>query len=99
MAFGIIWSEAAVEDLKEIVQYIALDDPEAAERLAERILSCVERASEWPFSNRGVPEKAEESVRETILRPYRVVYQVDVDRNAIHVLRVWHAARGIPELE
>ena len=37
MAFQIIWTQTAAEDLKEIVQYIALDDPDAAFKLAERI--------------------------------------------------------------
>ena len=99
MAFRVIWSDTAAEDLKEIVQYIALDNPEAAGRLAERILSSIERASEWPLSNRAVPEKGDDSIREAILKPYRIVYQVDTARNALHVLRIWHGARGMPDQE
>jgi len=99
MAFKIIWSQTAVEDLKGIVQYIALDDPNAAANLAERIIQRIESASKLPFSNRAVPEKAEESIREAILKPYRLIYQVDSDRSVIHILRIWHAARGIPDIE
>lgn len=98
MAFQIIWSATASEDLKEIVQYIALDDSSAAARLADRILFHIESASTLPFSNRLVPEKADESIRESILKPYRIIYQVDEAKKAIHVLRIWHAARGMPEL-
>ncbi len=99
MAFQVIWSRTAVEDLREIVQYIALDDAGAAAHLAERIIRRIEDASELPFSNRVVPEKADQSVREVILRPYRILYHVDERREAIHILRVWHAARGVPGLE
>jgi toxin ParE1/3/4 len=99
MAFQIIWSQTAVEDLKGIVQYIAFDDPGAAARLADRIVQRFAGASKLPFSNRVVPEKAEESIRESILKPYRLIYEVDADRRAIHVLRIWHAARGIPDIE
>ena len=99
MAFKIVWSQTAVEDLKGIVQYIALDNPEAAAKLADRIIQHIEAASNLPFSNRAVPEKAEESVREAILKPYRLIYQVDTDHNVIHILRIWHASRGIPEVE
>lgn len=99
MAFQIIWSRTAVEDLREIVQYIALDDPGAAAHLADCIVSRIERASELPFSHRVVPEKADPAIREVILRPYRILYQVDERREAIHILRVWHAARGVPDLE
>jgi toxin ParE1/3/4 len=99
MACRIIWSQTAVDDLRQMVEFIALDDAAAAASLADRILRRIERAAELPFSNRAVPEKAEESVREIILRPYRIVYQVDDRRDAIHVLRIWHAARGAPDLE
>ena len=98
MAFQIIWSQTAVEDLKEIVQYIARDDAEAGARIAYHILRRIEAASQFPFSNRAVPEKAEESIREAILRPYRIIYYVDDKHNAINILRIWHAARGIPDL-
>ena len=64
MAFQIIWSESASEDLKEIVQYIALSDHSAANNLASRILNRIETASEFPFSNRIVPEKESDSIRE-----------------------------------
>lgn len=99
MAFQIIWTQTAVEDLKEIVQYIALDNPDAAAKLAERIINCIENASILPFSNRSVPEKKEESIRESILKPYRIIYQADLKRNVIHILRIWHAARGIPDID
>jgi toxin ParE1/3/4 len=99
MAFQVIWSEIAVEDLREIVQFIALDDPAAAAKLADRILSRVEMASEFPLANRVVPEREDPSIREIILRPYRIIYQTDDERGAIHILRVWHAARGVPGLE
>jgi toxin ParE1/3/4 len=99
MAFQIVWSRTAVEDLREIVKFIALDDPIAAARLADHILIRIEQAADLPFSNRAVPERAEQSIRETILRPYRIVYHIDERRGAIHILRVWHAARGAPDLE
>ena len=99
MAFQIIWSRTAVEDLKGIVQYIAVDDPDAAAKLADRIIQRFESASKLPFSNRIVPEKAEEPIREVVLKPYRLIYQVDSNRSVIHILRVWHAARGIPDVE
>ncbi len=99
MAFQIIWSQTAAEDLKGIVQYIALDSPTAAAKLARHIIQRIETASAMPFSNRAVAEKAEESIRESILKPYRLIYEVDPNREAIHVLRIWHAARGIPDFK
>lgn len=99
MAFTIIWAESAYEDLREIVRYIAQDNPDAAAKLAERIIHHIVLASEYPYSNRAVPEKDEETIREAILRPYRIIYSVDNDAQTIHVLRIWHSYRGIPYLE
>ena len=99
MACRIVWSRQAVEDLRQIVQFIAVDDATAAARFADRILSHIERAAELPFSNRTVPEKADESIREIILWPYRIIYLVDDRRNTLDLLRVWHTARGMPDLK
>lgn len=99
MACRIIWSQTAAGDLKQIVQFISRDDDTAAASLADRMLRRIERAAELPFSNRAVPEKAEESIREVILRPYRIIYQIDSRRNVILILRIWHAARGAPDLD
>ena len=98
MAYQIIWTQTAAEDLKEIFQYISFDDPDAATNLAEHIITCIEKASIFPFSNRSVPEKNEESIREAILKPYRIIYKTDTKREVLHILRIWHAARGIPEI-
>jgi plasmid stabilization system protein ParE len=99
MAYQIIWSQTAVDDLRQIVEFIAQDDAGAAAHLADHILRRIERTAELPLSNRVVPEKTEESIREIILRPYRIVYQIDSLRQAIRILRIWHAARGVPDLE
>ena len=99
MAFRIVWSATGIEDLKEIVRYVAMDNPEAAGHLAGRILIHIENASNLPRSNRTVPEKADEDIREAILKPYRIIYQVNDTRNSIHILRIWHASRGDPELQ
>jgi toxin ParE1/3/4 len=99
MAFQIIWSDTAREDFKEIIQYIAMDNLRAAASLADRIIHRIEIASDLPFSSRKVPEKDDELVREAILKPYRIIYLVDNKKSTIHVLRIWHASRGIPVLE
>lgn len=98
MAVRVVWTEIASEDLREIVRYIALDDPNAAVNLAQRVFARIEATAEFPRSNRIVPEKDDASVREAILTPYRVVYSIDPTGTAIRVLRIWHASRGIPEI-
>ncbi len=98
MAFQIRWSEQAVEDLKELVHFISQDDTEAARALAERIVLRIEAAADFPFSYRPVPEKGDELIREIILKPYRLIYSIDERNQMLHVVRIWHSARGTPEL-
>ena len=50
------------------------------------------------FLGRVVPEFKIENIREFIHRPYRIVYRVRKDQKLIEILRVWHAARGIPRI-
>jgi plasmid stabilization system protein ParE len=52
----------------------------------------------FPFLGRVVPEFKIKSIREIIHRPYRIVYRVGEEQELIEILRVWHAARGIPKL-
>lgn len=94
----IIWTESASGDLKEIVQFIAQDNRGAAVKLAQKVFEHIEKAAQIPFSNRIVPEKQDESIREAILKPYRIIYQIDPVREAITVLRIWHGFRGIPHI-
>lgn len=57
MAFRIIWTETAAEDLRGIVEFIAFDNPNAARKLAETILARIESISQLPLAGRMVPEK------------------------------------------
>ena len=98
MALRIIWSQTAGEDLREIAYYIARDNQKAAVQPANRIFHYIESASELPYSNRMVPEKADQTIREIILKPYRIIYSIDNDRNTLHVLRIWHGCRGEPQV-
>jgi len=38
-------------------------------------------------------------VREIIHGSYRIIYEMLHDPDAVFVLRFWHAARGIPEID
>jgi len=98
MAWRIVWTETASLDLKEIVLFIAQDNRNAAVNLAQKIFQHLEKAAQMPQSNRIAPEKSDESIREAILKPYRIIYQIDTNREAITVLRIWHGFRGTPSL-
>ncbi len=99
MAFRVVWTQTASSDLQAIVRYIASDNPDAARQIAERILDQIKGAASFPLSGRIVPEKQDDSMREKVLKPYRIVYTVDDTPSVVHVVRIWHAARGEPEVD
>ena len=98
MAFTIVWSKQALEDLHGVVVFIARDNPEVAASFGYRLISKVDMLGSFPEMGRVVPEKKNEKIREIIVRPYRVIYEVKADQNIVAIARVWHAARGKPRI-
>lgn len=98
MAFKIIWSLHARDDLREIVSFIAADNPTVAESFGFRLMSKVDLLANFPQLGRVVPEENDENIRELILRPYRIVYRVLPAQQVVAIARIWHGARGEPEI-
>ena len=98
MGFKIVLTKPAVADLGSLVSYIAHDNPQAAEQFGNEIVAKTETLEQFPHFGRVVPEFKDESIREIIHRPYRIVYRVREEQKHIEILRIWHAARGIPRL-
>jgi toxin ParE1/3/4 len=98
MARKVIWSDEAVADLVTIVSYIAADNRTAAEKLGLEIFDRTRLLSDFPQAGRLVPEERDPAVREIIVEPYRVIYEISAKSQTVDILRVWHAARGRPEI-
>jgi toxin ParE1/3/4 len=62
------------------------------------LISETDRLQEFPELGRVVPEYKNNIIRELIFRPYRMVYRVDHKHKLCEIARVWHSARGIPQL-
>lgn len=88
------WLRHALNNLDEEAAYIARDDPGAAARIVERIVTSVEGLGAHPVSGRPgrVPGTRELVVSGT---PYLVPYRVRGE--TVEILRVFHGARKWPE--
>jgi toxin ParE1/3/4 len=98
MAYKLIWSPAARDDLHDIVVFIARDNPNRAMAFGYELISETDHLQEFPELGRIVPEYRSDNIREIVFRPYRIVYRVDHERKLCQIARVWHSARGIPQL-
>ena len=98
MAHGLTWAPMARQDLRDLVAYIAEDNPRAARRFARSVFRALERLARFPQSGRVVPEFDDPAVREVMRKPFRIVYRVRACEERVEIARVWHAARGAPKL-
>ena len=98
MAYRIFWTPIAVQDLRDICDFISLDNPVAAQRMGEELIKQSEAIAIFPQSGRVVPEKKDPLIRETLVGSYRIIYRVDESKKVVALTRIWHSARGTPEL-
>lgn len=98
MAYRVVWAEAALVDLRDLVHYIARDDRKVAKRFGDLIVTKVDSLQTFPRIGRIVSEYREDLLRELIVSPYRIVYEINDDAMMLSVLRIWHGARGNLEL-
>ena len=98
MARKVIWSDEAIADLAAAVSYIATDRPIVAEKFGLAIFEKTRQLANFPLIGRILPEENNPAVREIIFDPYRIIYEVNPDSQTVEILRVWHGARGQPEV-
>lgn len=89
----VVWTEPALADLDAIADYIALDKPDAARALVERVFAHVEQLVAHPESGSRPPELARSRYRQIIEPPCRVFYRYDGER--VFILHVARAERAL----
>jgi toxin ParE1/3/4 len=90
----IFWSPLAVERVSEIAEYIAEDNPSAAERWVDTVFKKVEELKAFPERGRVVPEIDNKTVRELLYGNYRIIYRLEGKR--LSVLTVRHGKQLLP---
>lgn len=90
----IVWAPQALDDVRAIRDYLSRGSADYADLVTELIVAAVSRLQRHPRSGRIVPEVGEPSLREVIVRDYRVVYRLRGD--LAEILTVFHGARQFP---
>jgi toxin ParE1/3/4 len=90
----IVWSPRAIEHLAHLREYIARDNPNAANRIASALLEAVERLAQLP--NLGRPGRVA-GTRELVVpgTPYIIPYRLRGD--SLEVVAVFHARQKWPK--
>jgi len=82
----------AIVDLDEIWDFIAEDNPTAADRLIAEILSAINQLVSFPKQGHKRPDLTSRPLRFTLVREYLIAYAPDED--ALWVVAVMHGRRS-----
>ena len=94
----IFWTDAALNQLEAIRDYLEQTSPDYARRVVERLVDHSEQIAAFPRSGRMVPEYEIDDVRQIIEGSYRLIYLIKEDQ--VEVLAVIHTSRkGLPQEE
>lgn len=86
---NIIWSPTARSKVKDILEYIAEDNPGAALTLIDQFEAKVEKLRENPESGRVLPELKNDKIREIVVhKNYGVIYEITP--GTIEILTIRH---------
>ena len=97
--YQVAWAAVAQRDLKQIIEYIAIDTPGNASRILEKIRKKVSDLYTMPDRGRIVPELKEQGIhtyRELIIAPWRVIYRIS--NTTVFVLSVIDSRRNVEDI-
>ena len=98
-AFKVVITSSAEEDLKEIVDFIAEDEPGIALKIFEKLEMRIKGLKELPDRGRIVPELKDKDIlayREIIESPWRIVYSINED--IVYILFVIDGRRNVNDI-
>ena len=97
--FQVIWAKSAVQDIEEIIDYIAQDSPLTAKKLFTQIKERVETLASSPHRGRYIPELQKQGIliyRELIIPPWRVMYRVT--ESNVYILTIIDSRRNVEDI-
>jgi toxin ParE1/3/4 len=97
--FKVYWAGIAEEDLKNIILYIAEDNPTNAINIFEKIKETASSLTHFPERGRIVPELQDQGIflyRELILAPWRIVYRISDKK--VYVLSVIDSRQNVEDI-
>lgn len=94
-SYRVIWSPSAINHFSSWIRYVSQDSTTAAEKQRKEILRAVKQLSNFPRSGRVVPEFNNQTLREIIRKPIRIIYELK-DKE-IHILAMHHSRRQLDQ--
>jgi toxin ParE1/3/4 len=90
------WTDIAIDDLKEVRDYIARDSKHYASAFVRKARDAARSLNQFAERGRHVPEFDRPDIRELIIGSYRLIYLLTSDR--AQILAFIHGARDLQSL-
>ena len=96
--YEVVFLQTALDDLEEIVLYIAKDSKQNALKLNDKLLELAGTLSDFPFLGTVIQDKKLRSLdyRRIVFHNYAIFYQVVGEQ--VIIMRVLHGARDYPKI-
>lgn len=97
--YQVFWTLTAQQDLKKIIEYIAIDSEVQAREIYQGIKQKADNLWQMPLQGRIVPELRYYSIliyRELISPPWRIIYKTE--ENKVWVLAVIDGRRNVEDI-
>lgn len=97
--YEIVWARVAENDLKEIIDYIAIDNPTTALNILKKIRDKASNLYTIPERCRIVPELKDQGImqyRELIVSPWRIIFRIAEMK--VYILSVLDARRNVEDI-
>jgi len=95
----VVWTSVAENDLKEIIEYISMDNPHNALNILRKIKKKASNLYTIPERGRIVPELQDQGIlqyRELIVPQWRLIYRIAEQK--IFVLSVIDSRRNVEDI-
>jgi plasmid stabilization system protein ParE len=89
--YTVLFSERAAKDIISIVEYIAADNAQAAEKLGSNLIELALSLNSMP--HRGSRVKNRPGTLKLILGNYLIYYRVNEAKRTAEIIRFLHGAR------
>jgi toxin ParE1/3/4 len=96
MGWKIIFAPQALEELEQIVRFIAQDDADAAVRFGDYLANRTESLADFP--DLGTPYRKRANVRRLGCKSYYIYYRIQRKERVIEIMDYWHSARRDPRI-
>ena len=97
MSFTIVWRPKAIANLRNIVRYIARNNPERAKTFGQELRAKTSPLADQPFMGKpgrpGLPAGTRELVAH---RNYIYFYRVSEAQKMVEILALKHASQQVP---